>query len=375
MENDPRLNKPSASSFLLTALCPGREALLREMGDTPEPIDEDAERGTKLHAAWEKEDPSGLDAEDVEIYERGLELVKLAIAQWVSDFKIEKFVEGPREERFYFHSSQGQVAASGQADRHYHSVPEGFILVLDFKSLYAKNLVPSELNWQARFLSVAASREYCAHHSRFSFLKAMWSKLDTVDYDPLDLERAQYSIHQVLWDSKNAIQRRAGAHCRHCKAVSGCQEASAWQMLPSVQAGAQGDGITPKVASELVENISLLDCRKIWESSTARHNIEDACKTRLKALPDGELAELGLALGEPRINRPITNAASAWSFLAMAGIPTEKLWRSVSLSKTTLTDIVAEQLGLTKKAAEAWIKDKLAPFITPQPCEKPLVKI
>jgi hypothetical protein len=374
---DPRLGLPSASSFSLTALCPGREELLRSLPDIPEPVDEDAARGVKLHSAWEKENPEGLDSEDLEIYERGLDLVKLAVAQWVSDFKIEKFIEGTREERFYFHSGNGELSASGQADRHYRSVPDGFLLVLDFKSLYAKNLVPSEMNWQARFLSVSVSREYCAHHSRFSFLKAMWGKLDTVDYAPLDLERAEYGIHSILWESRQPhAQRRASAHCRHCKAASGCPEAAAWQMLPSVQAKAQGDSITPKVATELVENISLLDCVRIFETSTARRNIEDACKARLKALPSGELAELGLMFGKPKILRPITKVDKAFEFLLSLGVPVDKLWAATKMSNGELTTVVQESLGLkSQKEAQTWVREKLSAFITETPTEKPLEKI
>jgi len=86
--------------FALDALCPGRQQLLRELGDMPEPINEDADRGTRLHKAWQLDDPTGLDSEDVEIYERGLRLVDETIASWKLD--VGKVVEGPREERFYF---------------------------------------------------------------------------------------------------------------------------------------------------------------------------------------------------------------------------------------------------------------------------------
>jgi hypothetical protein len=376
--SDPRLGLPSASSFALDALCPGRQQLLRELGDIPEPVDEDADRGTKLHRAWQLEDSSGLDAEDVEIYERGLKLVETTKNNWIDwgalEFDRMAVKEGPREERFYLHGPDGSVTASGQADQHY--IAGDFVLVCDFKSLWCRSLASSELNWQARLLSVLVAREYGATHVRFAFLKALFGKADIVDYTSEDLERAQYSIQQVLWESlQNGAQRRAGAHCRHCKAASGCPEAAAWQMLPSVQAKAQDGGITPKVATELVENISLLDCVKIWESSTARHNIEDAVKTRLKSLPLGELAELGLTFGEARINRPVTDPMRAWSFMAMSGIPVEKLWKSVKLTNGALVEAVQETFGGTKKSAEQWVREKLSPFVTPTPSEKPLEKI
>lgn len=374
-DSDPRLGKPSASSFSIDALCPGRQQLLQLLPDAPEIVDEDAERGTKLHLAWQKEDPTGLDSEDTAIYERGLELVKLAVEQWRSDFEIEKFVEGKREERFFFHSGSGEVSASGQADRHYYSVPEGFVLTLDFKSLYARNVVPVEMNWQARFLSVVVSREYGAQNARFSFLKAMWGKLDTVDYTENDLERAQYSLVQALWESlQPESQRRAGPHCRHCKANTVCPEAKAWCLLPSVVTTT--NSVTPKQAALVVENVSLEDCAKIYKTQTSRRNIEDAIKARLKMQTPAMLATLGLQFGEPKILRPITKTQTAFEFLLSLGVPAEKLWNVTSMSNTELDKVIQESLGLaSKKEASEWRISKLASCIEAQETERPLEKI
>lgn len=377
--NDPRLGLPSASSFALDALCPGRQQLLRELGDMPEPIDEDADRGTKLHKAWQLEDPTGLDSEDVEIYERGLKLKKEVSEQWALEFGFRGIQEGQREERFYWHNENGELSASGQADCHWmHWKQEsGHSLICDYKSLWNRNVTPAELNYQARLLSVLVAREYGATHVRFAFLKAMFGKADIVDYTSEDLERAQYSIQQVLWESdQKDAQRRPGAHCRHCKAAAGCPEVAAWQMLPSVQAKAQNGHVTPKVATELVSNISLLDCRNIWESSTARHNIEDACKARLKALPEPTLVELGLTFGKPKILRPITNVQSAFEFLLSLGVPAAKLWSVTKMSNGELATVVQEALGLpSKDAAEKWIRDKLSYFITEKETDRPIEKI
>lgn len=372
---DVRLNLPSASSFSLDALCPGRQQLLRELGDMPEVIDEDAARGTRLHLAWQTENGSlPMDSEDIEIYERGLKLVELTLAQWEINKGItneNRSKEGPREERFYLHDEQGQVAASGQADRHY--IAGDFVLVIDFKSLWCRSLAPAELNWQARLLSVLVAREYGATHVRFAFLKAMMGKADVVDYTAQDLERAQYSIQQILWEARQPnAQRRPGAHCRRCKAAAGCPEAASWQMLPSVQAKAQSDAVTPKVAEQLVANMSLLDCRKIWSGITARHNIEQAIVTRLKSLPEPELAELGLVFGKAKGLKPITNVRSAYEFLTSVGV---EPWSAMKFSNGELLSIVQEKLGLKKKEAERWIADKLGAFITPQTCERPLEEI
>jgi hypothetical protein len=388
---DPiRLNLPSASSFALDALCSGRQQLLQSLTDTPEVKDEDAERGIKLHKAWQNEanrHPTylpleiGLDEEDVEIYEKGLKLVKAFLEQWCADtgIKQEDIQERKREERFYYHDEQGNLAASGQADRHYYASINGvrYAAIVDFKSLWCRNLVPSELNKQAQLLSVLVAREYGAATVRFSFLQAMMGKSDTVDYNGSDLARAEWSIQQTLWESRQPeAQRRAGSHCRHCKANAACPEAASWTQLPTVQIiGRSTAAITPKIAKELAEQLSLHDCVRIWETQTPRRNIEDAIKARLKRQPEERLAELGLKFGESKILRPITDSQRAFEFLLSMGVPAEKLWAVTKMGNGELTDVVAESLGKTKKDAQEWIRNSLASCITSEATERPLVKI
>lgn len=376
MNDDPRLGLSSASSFALDALCPGRQPLLNSLGDVPEPKDEDAERGTRLHAAWEKGDPAGLDTADTEIYERGETLSKKVVSEWAATLPNTP-VAGQREQRFYLHDESGALAASGQADRHWFSATHG--LVIDFKSLWCRLLPPAEVNWQARLLAVLVAREYGLKTVRFAFLKAMFSRSDVVDYTEDDLNRAEWSCQQVLWEQRQRdAQRRPGPHCRRCKAATACPEAAAWVMLPSTQVNAIRDtreGITQKMAIEIVAQLSLPNCRRIWETQTARRNIEDAVKARLKGLPAPELAELGLMLGKPSVNRPITDPYGALKFLVAAGIPETKVWNAIAMKNGELTAVVQECLGKSKKAAEQWIREKLARCITEFEQDPPLEKV
>lgn len=378
--SDERLGKPSASSFSLDALCPGRQDLLQSLGEIAEPVDEFAERGTRLHEAWQHEGRvdaiTFTDPEDTEIYERGLKLVNEAAQQWalwLEDDGTGRIKESEREQRFYLRDESGNITASGQADRHYICVKHG--LVLDFKSLWCHSLTPAELNWQLLLLAVLVAKEYDLTHIRCAFVKPMFNKLDIVDYNAEDLKRAEFAVQQVIWAIKHTPQRRPGAHCSRCRGATACFEAQAWALLPSVQSGALLGHVTPTFAKDLVERLNLSNCVRIWETATSRHNIEDAIAVRLKSLPLGELAELGLTFGEPRINRPITDPRNAYTFMVGAGISAEHLWAAVDLGKGKVTEIVQESLKLTKKAAEQWIKDKLTPFMTEKPCEKPLVKI
>lgn len=380
---DLRLGLPSASSFSLTALCPGRESLLRSLPIQPEIKDEDAQRGVDLHMAWQLDDPSALDAEDVEIYERGMRLVEEVKMQWVKDHIPDSqfcvAIEGPREERFYLRNNEGDIVASGQSDRHWHWVRR--VLVIDFKSLWCRNLVPSELNWQARLLSVLVSQEYGASHVRFAFLKASFGRADIVDYGPEDLKHAEFSIQNALWQSNQPdAQRRAGPHCRFCKAAYACQECLSWQLLPSVQVGYStgnaSNPISPKMAVELVENVSLRDCAKIHTTATARHNIEAAITARLKRQDAETLASLGLKLGKPQIMRPITNPYAAFNFLRGLGVPDEKLWSAVKIGNGELAVVVQAALDLgSEKEATEWIRSKLSSCIEAKEKEPTLEKL
>jgi hypothetical protein len=379
MSDDPRLGLSSASSFALDALCPGRQALLRCLTNVNEPVDEDAQRGTRLHTAWEKNSSDGLDSEDAEIWSRGVKLKKQVFDEWAASFGLKVAMPQPNEQRLFLHDEQGIPAASGQADCHWIGSKESSNafthgLVCDYKSLYATSLAPAEVNWQARLLAVLVAREYGLKHVRFAFLKAMFSRSDIVDYTEEDLTRAEWSCQQVLWEQRQeGSARRAGAHCRHCKAVTACPEAASWLTLPTVQIQAKNEAIlTPTIAAQLVEQLSLHDCRRIWETTTARRNIEDAVKTRLKGIPSARLAEIGLKLGESTINRPITDVRRAVEFLKLAGIPDEQIWTAATLANGKLTTVIQEALGMSKKNAETWMRDKLAACITPVPKEAPL---
>jgi hypothetical protein len=381
--NDPeRLNLPSASAFGITALCPGQPTLVASLHDIPEPVDEDAERGSRLHLAWQTEDPSQLDMEDREIYGQGLKLVERVKGDWKNlILSVPAIQEGNREERFWLRGPNGEPIASGQADRHYIFLdtlcPQANIgLVIDFKSLWCRSLVPAELNWQARLLAVLVAKEYGLTHIRFAFLKAMFSKVDIVDYNEQDLKRAEWSVNQVLWESRQPnAQRRPGAHCRHCKAATACPECKAYCLLPSVKTNAL-EGVTPKQAGPLVEALDLQDCVRIFETQTSRRNIEDAIKARLKALPLGTLAELGLTFGKPKVTRTITDIPAVVRFLLSVGVPEAQLWAAMKISNGQLSDVVQNALSLpSEKAATAWIRDKLKPFIVEEEQDKPLEKI
>ena len=76
---------------------------MQSLPDVPEPKDEFADMGSRLHRAWELEDSVGLDSDETELYCRGLKLVEEVKTAWLIQFtdSLPKAEEGEREQRFY----------------------------------------------------------------------------------------------------------------------------------------------------------------------------------------------------------------------------------------------------------------------------------
>ena len=76
---DERENKPSASKAAQIHLCPGSH---KAQQGKPRQSSEAAEKGTRIHTAWEKEDPAGLNDDELGIYEAGNRLLDALIVDW-----------------------------------------------------------------------------------------------------------------------------------------------------------------------------------------------------------------------------------------------------------------------------------------------------
>ena len=371
MESE-RLNLPSASGAEIWMNCPAQPEFVKSLPATIEEPDDATLSGQKIHEALRTQSTVGLSDDESATYELALKNQELLVSQWKQDKNISEVKEGPREERCYFRDPSGSVITSGQIDRHWIAPP--YLLIEDLKSQYCWRLSPSHLNKQLRIYAVLAWLEHDGVNGPINGVRVALNKpkvrsssLDCTDYSRRDLEMSKQQILFELWETKQPdAQFRPGPWCDWCSGKAHCKSAGAYSMLPSSMASN---------AVEMVQQLTPEDLLRIYDSSTTIVKIIDAVKKRLKTFPLGDLADLGLKLGKPRINNPITDPMRCWSFLAMAGIPTEKLWPAVGISRGTLTEIVQAHFTLTKKDAEVWIKDKLTPFVTPTPTEKPLEKI
>lgn len=384
MSDDPRQNLPSASSFHADVACPGRRNLIATLPKVEMPPDPDAERGSKIHRAWQSGNTLELDEAELADYTSGVTHIDDVIQTWMQDKELVRMQELPREERLWLNDEVTMAGImSGQLDRWYmgwNEAAEVFLAIIDGKSGFGTYVPASQRSWQLRVYCCLAWKETGCINIRAAFVKPKMKAdaTDWTDYDETALRNSYTSILFHLWESQQPeAHRNPGVHCRYCPAAQSgyCPQAGAWSMLPSVQAG----NITPDKGFDYEAFVSALDPAdlvKIISGMTVRHHIEDACKSRLKKLPAEELASLGLKLGKPTILRPIVNTRSAFLKLRdEVKVDEDKLFTALSFSNKDLGDVLRREVGVSAKGVSQYIRETLADFIQESPCEAPLKEL
>jgi hypothetical protein len=363
----------SASKFEIVALCEGQAALEANLRDhgllivESEP-DEFALLGTKLHKALELRDDSDLSEDERDIYKRGVDNECRIQSDWVREFNI--FIAKPHDERriwLYWPPDGIEPATSARLD--YYDIGRAedsefmtHALIIERKTLWCSNLTPAERNWQGLVQAVCVFHAHGVQHVRVAFNKAMFGKSDIVDYTLDDLGRADAAIFQKLWAAKQpGAATHAGPWCRHCPCQPHCVSAASYSLLPSVVAGVSL-GVKKADVESAVQRLGPADWKYIHERGSVIRNILDAAKSCLKKLSADDLAALGLQIGEGKRLDPITNVVGAYKALEHS-LPPELLWGCLSFEKGRIVEAVKAHKKITKKEAEAWVRDTLQPFI------------
>lgn len=366
--NDPeRLDLPSASNFSIVANCPGAPELIRSLPKDRviELADESTERGLRIHHAWQTGDTSQLSEDELEDYNKTLELAEQSKNQWLKDHKLAA-VTTLKEQRLWYHDAETlQPLTSGQYDDlllHDGGPFSGHAHVRDLKSGWCKNLTPSEQSWQLRLLAVLVWIEYGEQWNlttvRASFLKPKFYRtaIDTVEYNLSDLARAKTSIDQAIWESQQPYApRRPGAHCTYCPGKAHCPEAQLYAMIP-------GGNINDKEYIEVAVEVATPEMiAAVHRRSKVITKVLDAVKARLKAMPKDQLESLGFKLSEGKKLDPITNTREAFSKLINADTTwIDGVWASMKFGKTELVEQYRlAHPGVTTKDVEEYLFKKL----------------
>jgi len=378
-----REDMASASSFETDVLCPGRQQLLATL--PPEAFqrkpedDEAAQRGTLIHKARETGDTKDLDADDSEIFQRGLMAEIQCVKDWKAQFEIQDLdaMEGPREERYWLHWPDTlKKAVSAKLDVHYVSKRRANdirrVLVVEWKSLYCTHLTPAELNWQGRVQAVLTAQEYDAQHVRVVLNKAMFGRTDIVDYSASDLVRARESIFQALWETQQpGAQRRPGDWCNFCPGKPYCREAISHALtLSLMERSARGIvQIAAGSIDNLVDTMPADDLVIVMQRAPVIQKIIDAVKARLKGMAPEQLAALGLRVGKGKKLDPVRNVKGAFDLLRSFGISEAEAWSALKMSKPEMLKAIMRDQGWAKGPAQGWLDTQLEPFIEKQTSE------
>lgn len=388
MSDDIRQGLPSASGFGTDVACPGRRNLIATLPKTEEePLDPDAERGSRIHRAWQTGNTLELAEDEFTDYDAGLKHIDSVIKQWTQEKNIVRWNELEREARLWLLNDSMDCIGSGQIDRWYIGFDEDgldYIAIIDGKSGFGTYVPASQRSWQLRYYAVLAWKELDCSRIRVAYVKpkVKAEPTDWTDYNDYHLTQSYVSIVHHTWETTIAeAHRNPGVHCRYCPAMKAakCPEAGAWNMLPSVIAGqsAVDEGkLSKEQAAQLVENLALVDCVKIWSGETVRHHIENAIKARLKNLPDQTLSQLGLYKAKPKILRPIVNVKAAFDKLVNEHkISPDALFIAMGFSNEQLAQVIRREMGMSAEGAPQFIRETLADFIQEQPSEPSLKKL
>lgn len=380
MIDEERAGLPSASKLEQMVNCPGCKALedsipIAMRQEIVDVKDEQAERGVRIHKARETSNTLGLSTEEeVETYKRGLKFEQELLNAWKDQYSIHR-QDCFLEQRLWLHDDDLNAIASGRLDVLYVALP--YALIVDWKSWFCNSLSPSVRNFQLRLQAVLVAQEYGATNIRVAFCKPKlkWGASDYCDYTEKDLKYAEQQIGFYLWMSQQAdAPRHPGHWCHYCAAKAICPEAGALSMLPSVIATRNSlvERIEDKETAALaVADLGPGDLLKIWEISKPAEWIADAVSKRLKAMPENELAQLGLELAPGKQLDPITKVRELVKHLTEELHWDEaKVWACLTMEKGPLADLARQEKGLSSdRASKQFIASEFSDYITPKRSE------
>lgn len=365
MNQDPRSGLPSASGFDADWECAGRQNLLEYMrennivAERDEELNELAERGTRLHKAWETGVTLDLSTDELEVYEEGVELEKALVQQWASTITNPGSIQNHvLESRYWLNDPDSmQPLLSGQWDRLTYYGDSG--LLIDRKSGSGYYLPPANKSWQLRVYAVLAWLEFGITNIRMAYVcpERFGKKLDYADTDEAGLKMMHANIvaHLRFMRTPNA-PRKAGEHCRFCPAKAICKEAAEYATLPAVTKAS-----TP--ALELVKAMTPEELKLVWQKKPEITKIFDAITARLSSLSDDELGKLGLKKTAGKKLDSIKHVPEAFNNLALNGFEPSQILSAMSMPKGEMVELIKARLGLSKKDAEVWWDTKLDAFI------------
>ena len=345
LQTDPRKGFTSASNAQADLGCPGRHLACKGL---PDDSTQYAESGTEVHAALAKRDPKGLTLEQVETYDRSVEIEAKAVEAFFGSSATLN-IKVWREERLWLEVpklslSDPEVSHSGQPDVVYRAGKAA--LVADYKCGFVE-VAESSKNLQLRDLAVLVQQSLIGVETVATVviqpLATMKPEICVYNQDDL-----QIALHQLIARVKRSNEvgapRVAGeVQCKYCVAKSQCREYQtfAGAMVPGMLSvlGVPVKAWTPEQRAMFMERQSvavkwLADCK-------------DAIKEGLMTDPE---FVVGWGLKPGRKVESIKDPKVCWERCQQAGLTLQGFMDCINVGKTSLKEVLHEGCGLKGKA-------------------------
>lgn len=355
MTTDERKGVPSASGVERIHLCPGSWNLERGLPEGER--SEDADSGTRVHAAWETGDERGLKLEELDTLERMKALEAQAIRAVFG--ALTDTAEVYREKRLWLYDGHLNPRFSGKLDL--YIIQGGNALILDGKTGRADTEHATsnmQLRAQARLLDnhtngtlQSITVGIIAPHQD--------EPLSLCRYEPENLDAASDELDVVLEAAHNPMAPRVPSEkaCRYCKAKAICPEAR----IEALSLPAKADAETvlvqePQLIAQALSPESLALCLDRGQLFERIHTaIRGEARKRLMA---GDRVP-GWHLKPGRVNRPITDPALVFGRFRDIGGTQEQFMSTVEVGKGALQEQVHAITGETGKA----LKNRMASIL------------
>lgn len=346
MNTDDRGQWTSASAAQADSLCPGRH--LAQLGIPEPPPTEDAASGTRIHAALEVGNPEGLDGDEIDVYEK---CVQIGGKIFYDLFGYEHSELLPIKEQRLWLEFDG-LKHSGKADVFY--ILGQVALICDFKT--GRNEAPdSPRNLQLRDLAVLVAVNYGVSKVHVAIIQP-WVTMtpEVCTYELTELLESKWQLQERVRKSNDPKSPRVPGEvqCQYCRAKGVCPEFQAVSLpVPAVEA-------TPETVKA---GIVTLPGERLGVFLSLVRLASDTAEAEVRSRLNAGTEVPGWELKPGRTTEKIIDAQTVFSRALKAGVTQETFVKDcVSVTKGKLKDALKAATGTKGKALDAELDALLA---------------
>lgn len=339
---DERKGGTSASSAPYDDLCPGRHLAQRNIPETKG--DKDATFGTNVHNALAKNDPTGLDTQEENIFDACQEIEAKLIQQVFGPEA--NHIRSFREQRLWC-----KVKAAKGDERYLHSGKPDVVhrvgptlLIIEYKALPGEHQSSPE-NLQLRDQAVLAARTYLAKEVLTAVVQPLITHSpELCRYDEVSINQAEEDMFKRVRASNDPKSPRipGNSQCKFCRAAPACKEYTAYASAALPLALPQRPDWevvmsewTPEQKARVAESLPAL--KKLIKDAEA--SIKESLRADAQSVP-------GFLLEEGNTRTIVNDPEQLFTRFVELGGTLDQFMKCVSITKKELE---AQLRAITKK--------------------------